>query len=370
MLDFHGIIFAYRTTPALGELVSKRTAASLPFCGRYRLIDFALSSFANAGIRDVGVIMQRDYQSLLDHIGSGKAWDMSRKNGGLRILPPFGLPEYHTGNYTGTMEALNAVSEYVRDIPQEHVVLLLGDMAANIDLTPVLQQHLRSGLPVTAICGDHTPDGPHHRYVTDESGIVKQALFFREGDCEGLPSLEGYVIEKQTLLDMMDDCYAKNLYRFHRDAIANYLAEGGLMGTCVHHGYAQVIRTVEAYYHANKDMLCAEKRRELFPADRPVRTHTHEGVSTYYGVNAGARGSLVADNCIIEGELVDSVVFGGVRVEEGAKLENCIIMRGCTVGKNAHLCNVIADKNCTFSEGTMLIGSPKLPTVVPKGKEI
>ena len=169
---------------------------------------------------------------------------------------------------------------------------------------------------------------------------------------------------------MMDDCLAGNLYRFHRDAIANYLADGGLMGTYVHHGYAQVIRTVEAYYHANKDMLCAEKRRELFPADRPVRTKTHEGVSTYYGVNARSRDSLVADNCIIEGELDHCIVFGGVRVEEGAKLENCIIMRGCTVGKDVRLSNVIADKDCCFSEGTMLIGSEKLPTVVPKGTEI
>ena len=370
MLDFHGIIFAYRTTPALGELVSKRTAASLPFCGRYRLIDFALSSMANAGIRDVGVIMQRDYQSLLDHIGSGKAWDMSRKNGGLRILPPFGLPEYHTGNYTGTMEALNAVSEYIRDIPQDHVVLLLGDLAANIDLTPILQQHLRSGLPITAICGDHAPEGPHHRYLVDENGCVRSALFFREGDCEGLPALEGYVIEKETLLEMMDDCFAKNLYRFHRDAIANYLAAGGEMGTYVHHGYAQIIRTVEAFYRANKDMLCADKRRELFPAGRPVRTRVHEGVSTYYGEKAGSRNSLVADNCIIEGELSNSVVFSGVRVGEGARLENCIVFSGCTIEDNVRLSNVIADKDCRFSAGTMLIGSEKLPTVVPKGKEI
>ena len=103
MYDLHGIIFAYSASPELGELVRRRTAASIPFCGRYRLIDFALSSMMNAGIRDVGVIMQRDYQSLLDHIGSGKNWDMSRRYGGLRMLPPFGLPEYHRGNYTGTI---------------------------------------------------------------------------------------------------------------------------------------------------------------------------------------------------------------------------------------------------------------------------
>ena len=370
MSDFHGIIFAYRTTPALGELVSKRTAASLPFCGRYRLIDFALSSLMNAGIRDVGIILQRDYQSLLDHIGSGKVWDMSRKSGGLRILPPFGLPEYHTGNYAGTMEALVAVAEYIRDIPQEHVVLMLGDLAANIDLKPILEQHVRSGLPITAICSDQKPNGSHHRYLPGANGLVDGALFYQKSETEGVASLEAYVINKDLLVQMIDGADARNLHRFHKDAIATYLENGGKMGYYVHKGYAQVIRSVEAYNRCNMDMLDPAKRRELFPADRPVRTKTHEGVSTYYGVNAISRSSLVADNCIIEGEIENCIVFSGVRVGEGAKLKNCILMRGTTVGEHARLNNVIADKDCSFAIGTELTGSDKLPMVVPKGMKI
>ena len=100
MSDFHGIIFAYGSVSELGGLVKTRTAASLPFCGRYRLIDFALSSMMNAGVLDVGVIMQRDYQSLLDHIGSGKDWDMGRRIGGLRMLPRVSQGRLH-GNYRG-----------------------------------------------------------------------------------------------------------------------------------------------------------------------------------------------------------------------------------------------------------------------------
>ena len=120
MKNFHGIIFAYSAAPELRELVTHRTAASMPIFGRYRVIDFALSSLMNAGIHDVGVIMQRDYQSLMDHVRNGKAWDMSRKEGGVRLLPPFGMPGYHSGNYFGTMEALNGVGDYIRDIPQKY----------------------------------------------------------------------------------------------------------------------------------------------------------------------------------------------------------------------------------------------------------
>jgi len=366
MRDFHGIIFAYKAAPELGELTRLRTAASLPFCGRYRLIDFALSSMANAGIRDVGVIAQRDYQSLLDHVGSGKSWDMSLKKGGLRMLPPFGLPEYHKGNYAGTMEALNSVFLYIRDIPQKYVVLMLGNVCANIDLNAAIEQHLESGAEITALCAREDCASLHHRYVAGEDGFAKQLLFDRRGEGEGCRALEGYIISKEALLDLMERCRAENLYRFHRDAILTWLREGGKMNLYVHNGYARIVRSVEDYYEANRDMLCRELRSQLFPADRPVRTRLHEGVSTYYGEDAVSVNSLVADNCIIEGSIENCIVFSGVRIGKGAKLRNCIVMRGCHVGDWSELDCVIADKACDFAPGTILAGSPKLPMVVPK----
>ncbi len=370
MRDFHGLIFAYNANPELRELVSVRTAASLPFCGRYRLIDLALSSMRNAGILDVGVIMQRDYQSLLDHIGSGKAWDMSRRVGGLRMLPPFGLPEYHTGNYFGTIEALNSVAAYVRDIPENHIVLMLGNMCANIDLMDVIRQHLRSGADITAVCADHTPSGEHHSFVLGEDGFVKNMLLYRTGESGGLPTLEAYIVHKDTLLDLMDRCKAQRLNNFHRDALPMFFADGGKMDVYVHHGYAQIITSVSDYYNTSMDMLDTEKRRQIFPADRPVRTKAHEEVSSYYGDSSVSRCSLVADNCIIEGEIDHCIVFSGARVEAGAKLKGCILMRGCHVGEGAELENVIIDKQCGFSKGVKLVGSPKLPMVIPKGSQI
>lgn len=369
MNAFHGIIFAYSAEPELGELVRERTAASLPFCGRYRLIDFALSSMANAGIRDVGVIMQRDYQSLLDHIGSGKSWDMSRKSGGLRMLPPFGLPVYHRGNYTGTIEALNAVSTYIKDIKQEYVVLMLGNLCANVDLQAAMKKHIDSGAEITAICSADRADGSHFRYVEGENGLVS-AIRFDCGEGEGVDALECYIINKKTLVGMMDRCRELNQHRFHRDAIARFLAEGGSMDLYLHRGYCSVIHTVQDYYRANMDMLCSDKRRDIFPTDRPVRTRNHEEVSTYYSENAYSRRSLVADNCIIEGTVENCIVFSGVHIGKGAKLSDCIIMRGCEIGGWCELNHVIADKNCSFTPGTTLTGSPKLPFVIPKGSEI
>ena len=370
MNGYHGIIFAYSAAPELRELVSMRTAASLPFCGRYRLIDFALSSMHNAGIHNVGIIMQRDYQSLLDHIGGGKAWDMSRRKGGLRILPPFGLPEYHKGDYTGTIEALNAVSTYIHDIKENAVVLMLGNLCANIDLSAALEQHRRSGADITAICTKRDSDSSFYRYVTGEDGCVERMLFDSPDSAEGFASLECYVISKDVLVHMMDDCRKRNLYRFHRDAMADFLAAGGKMGVCIHDGYAAAIRTVNSYYKANMDMLCAEYRREIFPASRPVQTKTKEEVSTYYGEDASAVNCLVADNCIIEGRIENCIVSSGARIGKGAVLRNCIIMRGASVGEGCELDYIIADKKCSFTPGTKLTGNKALPVVVPKGTKI
>ncbi len=370
MNNFHGVIFAYSASPELRELVSHRTAASMPIFGRYRVIDFALSSLMNAGIHDVGVIMQRDYQSLMDHLRNGKAWDMSRKDGGLRLLPPFGMPGYHSGNYFGTMEALNGVGEYIRDIPQKYVVLLLGSMCANLDLRAAARMHLHSGAPITAICSTTVPDAPQHRYIVGPDGYVKEALFYVEGESRGFTSLEGYIIDKELLVKMMEECAAKNLYRFHRDAIASYLAGGGKMDVYLHEGYYMPIRSVDLYYRANRDMLDTDKRHDLFCAERPVRTRHHSLVSTYYGEKAVSSNSLVGDNCRIMGTVEDCVLSSEVVVEEGAYLKDCVVMRRTTIGKGARLENVIVDKNCIISSDTALKGNEKLPLVVPKGSRI
>ena len=370
MAKYHGIIFAYKDAPELGDLTRERTVASLPFCGRYRLIDFALSSMKNAGITDVGVIMARDYQSLLDHIGSGKDWDMRRRSGGLRMLPPFGLPHARTGNYAGTIEALNAVRSYILDIPQQHIVLMLGSLIANIDLAAAIAAYESGGADITAICSDGPAVGVNHYYQVGEDGLVKEIFLYR-GDAEkGLKSLEGYIIRKDVLLRLMDEAAARNHYAFHRHALLGFLNDGGRMNVYRHEGYVCAVRNIAQYYRASMDMLNAEIRHQIFPASRPVRTKIHEEVSSYFGESAVVKNSLVADNCIIEGELENCIVFSGCRIGADTKLRNSIIMRGVTIGEHAELDYIISDKYARFSDRTQLKGSAKLPTVVPKGSNI
>ena len=334
MSEVHGIVYAYRSSARLGDLTRWRTNASLPFCGRYRLIDFALSSLSNAGVHSVGVIMQRDYQSLLDHLGSGKAWDLSRRSGGLHLLPPFGANT--RGDYAGTAEALNAVISYVRAIPEQEIVLMPADVVCNLDLAAAIAQHEAGGCGITAIC--------------------------RDG--------EAYIVNKDVLLAMLDLCAQENRAFFHRDALFSYLARGGTMDVFLHRGYAVRVDTVADYFSASMDMLEPLSRASLFPAERPVRTKERADVSTYYGEHAHVENCLVADGCFIEGTVTDCILFPGVRVARGAQLSRCIVMQDTCIAADAILRNVIADKNVRIGPAVTLTGCEALPIVIPKGSEL
>ena len=368
-MSVHGIIYAFLAQPELNELVAQRTAASLPIGCRYRLIDFAMSSLMNARAGGAGVIMQRDYQSLLDHLGSGKDWDMSRRRGGLRLLPPFGLAG-SAGQYQGCMDALAGVYNYIADIPETNIALLRGDLLANLDLNAAMETHRTLGTDITAICTASPADALRHRFELDKDGYAENILCNVRPGAGGIAPLEAYIIKKSALLELIQWCSERRKLHFHRDAMTHYLSEGNKLGVYMHEGYALPITNTRDYYAANMALFDPAVRRDLFPAERPVRSKSHEEVSTYYGENSRVRNSLVADGCIIEGELHNCVVFSGARVARGASLEGCILMRGCRIEKGVIMRNCIADKHVSVSENSTLSGSEALPIIIPKGSTI
>ncbi len=370
--DLHGIIYTLSSEPALRELVEHRNSASIPFGGRYRLIDFALSAMVNAGIRDVGVIMERDYQSLLDHLSNGADWGLARRSGGLRLLPPFGLPDAHSGHFGGCMEALRSVRSYIQeDIPQEDVVLCAADWAGNIDLNQAVEVHRRTGAEITAVCSEGYGPFAHHRLVPDGDGFARTLLFSEGGPGPGLFSREIYIIKRELLLELMDYCSDANHNHFHRDAIAHYLATGGKIAIYEHNAYARRIVSVRDYFDASMELFQPQVMAELFPADGlPIRTKERAEASTYYSDTALVRRSLVADGCYIEGELENCILFRGVHVAKGASLKNCVVMQDTVIESGATLHCVIADKDCVVTEGCFLAGSERLPLVIPKGERV
>jgi glucose-1-phosphate adenylyltransferase len=371
MNDVHGILFAYRANPELRELTSSRNTCSLPYGGRYRAIDFTLSGMVNAGVNDVGVIVHTNYQSLLNHLGSGKDWDLSRKHGGLRILPPFSYASKHReGNYRGRMDALAGIYSYLQSIRQEYVILAGGDLAANLPMREICDRHIATGADITAVC-TRTPksDPKNSTYFTmGADGRVSDVSVnpFAPAGCE---SLEVYVLSKSLLLSLVDHCAAHNLFSFSGGVLQNMVHSLKIM-PFVFDGYAARLQTVAGYFTRSMELLDPAVRADLFLPLRPVKTKDQSNPSTYYGPSGKSANSLIADGCVIEGEVVNSILFRGVRVEAGARVENCILMQGTTVQQGAVLKHTITDSNVRVNSGRMLMGHETYPLAIAKDEVV
>ena len=359
MNDLHGILFAYHSDSNLGELTRPRNTCSLPFGGRYRLIDFMLSSYVNAGISDVGLIVHESYQSLLDHVGSGKDWDLSRKHGGLRILPPFGVAERGgSGEYRGNMEALAGIYTYLQNIRQEYVIMGWGDMVVNLPVAEVFQQHLDSGADITILCTQELKGAPRNTvYITQgPDGLVSDLSINPAHAANALESLETYIISKKLLLDMVDYCAAHNIHNFSRGVLLPRLSTLKVL-PYLHRGYVARFQSVADYFQHSMDLLDPAVRADLFDPDRPIRTKDQSNPSTYYGPDAKSIHSLVADGCFIEGEVENSIL---------SKVSNSVLMQGTIIRAGASLSYTITDKNVQVNQDRMLMGHSTYPLAISK----
>lgn len=371
MSDLHGIIFAYHSHRALGELTNHRNTCSVPFGSRYRLIDFMLSNMVNAGVSDIGLIVHENYQSLLDHVGSGKDWDLSRKHGGLRILPPFSTAERSQGEYRGNMDALIGVSSYLHNIRQNYVVLAWGDLTANLPLADVLRQHLETGSDITVVATRNRWGEPgESQYLkTDETGRVTDIAINPAQAPDGLESLEVCILSKQLLLSVVEDCATHDIVSFSRGVLLPGLNTLKITAYC-YDGYVGRFRSVKDYFKCSMDLLKEDVRQDLFDENAPVRTKDRCDPSTYYGPDSRCHNSLVADGCVIEGQVENSILFRGVVVEKGAKVSNCVLMKGTVVGRDSGIHYVITDKGVHIGEHRTLTGHETYPIAIAKGTEV
>ena len=370
MNGLHGIIFSYESRNDLKELVSSRSAASVPFGGRYRMVDFALSNLVNAGVTDVGVVLHGRYQSMIDHLGSGKVWDLSRKRGGLHILPPFNYQkEWGVMPFRGKIEALAGVRTYLDEIRQDYVVLMEGDLVVNLPLAEIQAEHVKSGADITVVCGNDsfaTADGSY--FEVDQDGRVTEVLY-NMNTPRGYRGLEVYILSTKLLKELVDECYAKDQYSWRRDVLRAKKDELKL-NSYIWAGFAAQVRSVQEYYDRSMQLLDPKIRAELFTPARPIMAKGADKSSTYVGPDGRCVNSMVAEGCYIEGVVENSILFPGVVVEKGAVVRNCVLFKETVVGKNAQLSYIIADKNVVVQENRTLMGHATYPIVVAKGSVV
>ncbi len=362
-----GIIFPNIHDESIPELVGHRTMASIPFGGRYRMIDFTLSGFTSAGIRNIGVIVRKNYQSLMGHLGNGREWDLSSKRGGLVIFPPFGRES--SSEYQGRIQGLASVMQYLEERKEPLVVMSDCNVACNLDMKKVIEDHRQSGADLTAVYEKSTihegMQNDNFTFGLDGEGFVNDIRVndYRKGVQN--VAMDVYVIGRELLISMVREAMVRGQYKFISNVIAPNLKLYKVRGY-EYTGYRARVFNMQSYFEENLRLLEAGNLEALFPEARPIYTKVHDEAPVRYAIGAKVTKSMLADGCIIEGQVQHSVLFRGVRVGKGAVLNNCVIMQGARIEAGACLENVVADKNVVVGAGQSLTGAANFPVYVGK----
>lgn len=370
--DTMGIILT--SGDRIHPLTEIRANSALPIAGRYRIIDFVLSNMVNAGITNIGVATESNYSSLMDHIKSGKPWDLDRKKGGLNILPP-SLEQMNLGVIRGNIDMLAGIRDYIHRSPESYVILNLGNNIYNMDMAAIVEKHIESQADITAVYKDYAG-------VSEESELTRYTLLDideegRVRDIEVQPyypktttaSLDIYVMDKVLLESIIDECSARGDKDLVKDALVKKMGGMRIFGY-KHEGYCYKVDSMKAYYAANMNFLNGALRKELFNPERPIFTKTKDQTPTKYGADAEVYNCFVSDGCVIEGTVENCILSRGVKIEKGAIVRNSIIMQDSVIEEGVELDCVVFDKEVHITKGRKLIGQEAAPLAIEKGTKI
>lgn len=374
--DALGIIFPNSYDTLVPELASERLMASIPFAGRYRIVDFLLSSMVNAGIDNVSLVVKQNYHSLMDHLGSGREWDLTRKNGGLNLVPPFSNRDIKV--YSGRVEALCSMVPFLKKQKEKYVIMCDANLAVNFDFKDLLKTHIQSGADMTMA---YTKEGlprdllelePDTRnlYYTlklKDDRVSEICINSKDKGIQNL-SMNIYVVERERLINQISEAYLTSGIFYERDILAHQLDKLDVRGYCFE-GYVARITSSRSYFEENMKLLQEENLNALFEPS-PVYTKIRDDNPTRYMSSSKVKSVMAADGCVIEGEVENSILFRGVKIGRGAKVKNCVLMQDTVIEDGASVEYLITDKQVRISEGKSLKGTETFPVYVEKNKKV
>lgn len=371
-----GIIFPNSYDSLVPDLVSERLMASIPFASRYRMCDFMISSMVHCGIDNISILVRKNYHSLLDHLGNGREWDLARKNGGLNIVPPFAQKQIKV--FSGRIEALESIRGYLMKQTEKYVILSDANIAVNFDFNALLDAHIKSGADVTMVYRKQeipqslirqSTAGMDLYYALGINGDRVSKIYINPKESGEMNfSLNIYVIDRELLIRMVDEAYLHGDVYFVRDILEKKIDRLDVRGFC-YDGYVAHIHDMNSYFEENMRLLKEENINALFSGNQ-IYTKIRDDNPTRYINGAKAKNVMVADGCVIEGEVENSVLFRGVKIGKGAKVKNCVLMQDTVIEDNASVEYVITDKNVTISEGKSLTGNDTFQVYVAKGQVV
>ena len=370
-----GLIFSNIHDNNIPELTKMRTLGSVPFGGRYRLVDFALSSMVNSGITKIGIVTHNNYQSLMDHLGNGKDWDLARRSGGIKILPPYiSAFENEASNkyYSSRLEALLGTVNFFNRCNEDYVVMSDCDVICNVDLNDVIEQHIRTEADITFVTKMTTHSS--HETVSvvecDKDGIITDIVDRKNVSKKSRVYINIMVLKRTYLLTVLEIAISRGYTSFMRDVVRKNIKKEKYMIYDYQGCYAH-IGSMESYFDCSMQLLESETREQLFGIkNRPVLTKIRNSAPTRYCDGAKVSNSVVAEGCVIEGTVENSIIFRGVHVGKGAVVKNCILFQDTYVCQNAELNCVITDKNVMIKDKRKLSGHQTMPFYIGKNMSV
>lgn len=359
-----GLIFANTNEKNLPDLTAYRTTGSVPFGGKYRLIDFPLSNMSNSGINNVGIVTKSNFQSLMDHVGSGAAWDLARRRSALNILPPYGG---HT--FSSIIETIFNLHGYIEHGDEEYVLISPSDCVYNMDYTKVYRFARDNAADITFVyvkrAVEVITDDFRCILDVDDTGMVTKIMATPVSSDVCNLNIGVILIKKTVLMGLIRQAMSESKYSFVRDVLQKALERYRVYAYELT-GYCEIIGSVKEYYDANMKLMDRDIRYRLFDYRRPIYTKVRDDVPSRYGLDSHVRGSLIAQGCVINGTVENSIISKGVYIGHDAVIKDCIIMQDSVIGDGAELANIVIDKDVTVSRGSKLLGSPSYPMYIAK----
>lgn len=361
-----GIVFSNIHDKELGELTAKRTLASVPFGGRYRLVDFPLSNMVNSGISKVGIVTKLNYQSLMDHVGSGKHWDLARKNGGLMILPPFG-EEMHS-LYNSRFEALKNIVHFLKRSEEDYVVMSDCDCVCNADFSEIVRYHMDRHADITVVYRNkNISEGKERTVLTLDKNervtdvTVSDKLFGARSVYTNI-----CVMNRRFLLNILENSAEHGYKSFSKDVLGKGCKNWHICGY-EHKGYFATIDSMANYYKHSIELLDKKNRESLFHnGGANIYTKVRDSAPCRIEDTSLVQNSLIADGCVIEGTVINSILFRGVKVAKGAIVKNSVVFQESEISQGSKLNCVIADKQVRILENRELSGHETHPYYIAK----
>ncbi len=356
-------------TSKMGELTANRAIASIPFGGRFRLVDFMLSSLVAGNVSNIGIVAKNNYGSLMDHIGWGKDWDLNRKNGGVKFLTPY-IEDADAVIGENKIESLNSIMGFIKNSLPEYCIICDGNIVCSINFEDIMEEHQRVGADITFAYKNMKPCAKELEVFVDENGRLVDTLYHTSDvDKNGNVVLNIMLLKKDLLISLVEQGITYGWTSIKRDVFSRNFNSMNIHGYEVD-GYVSVIKDINDYYNTSMSLLNEDVRRAFYYSEIPILTRIKDSVPTIYGDNCSVKNSLIADGCNINGNVENCIIFRDVKIENGAVLKNCIIMQNTVLREGSSLSYVITDKDVEITSGQSLSGSLSMPFIINKGKKV